>query len=140
MTNSDRVKYRVISNKDKSTVNVSLPQLKPMTPTSKPKYKHVIVHIDGHPVYLELPETPSTDWKDYIPYASFLITGLLYLGLQFLHLDKIFDVNTVNAVVTGLLFFITSAITTWRHNPVTKKAKQKQVIADTIKAYLDNKE
>ena len=106
----------------------------------EPEPEKVTVIVNGKPIDIDLPTKYSTNIKDYIPYISILVTGILYLGIQALHLDKVFDVNTDYAFVTAFVFFIVSAITTWRHNPITKKAKQKQVIANQIYSHLQDKE
>lgn len=108
--------------------------------SAQPEPEKITVTVNGKPLEIDLPTKYSTNIKDYIPYISVVVTGLLYLVLQALHLDKVFDVNTVYAFATALVFFIVSALTTWRHNPITKKAKQKQAIANKVYSYLQDKE
>lgn len=106
----------------------------------EPTPEKITVTVNGKPLDIDLPTKYSTNIKDYIPYISIILTGLLYVGAQALHLDKVFDINTVYAFATALVFFVVSASTTWRHNPITKKAKQKQVIANQIYSHLQDKE
>lgn len=105
---------------------------------TKSSPEEVTVTINGQPVKIELPDKYSTNPKDYVPYISLGLTGILFMVAQVLHLDKVFDTSTVYGFSTGLAFFIVSGITTWRHNPVTKKAKQKQAIANVVYKEINN--
>lgn len=81
-------------------------------------------------------DSSSSNFASLLPYLAYGTTGIIAIGFQLVGRTSKISTDTLYQIITVILSFVVGAYTTWRDNPVTKKAKfRKEQTNKLVKKY-----